>query len=32
MKMAKKMLQYQGPYVWNKLPEAVINSQNLFTF
>ncbi len=28
----KKMLQYQGPYIWNKLPEAVKNSQNLFTF
>ncbi len=32
MKIAKKMLQYQGPYIWNKLPEAVINSQNVFTF
>ncbi len=27
----KRMLQYQGPYIWNKLPEAVINSQNAFT-
>ncbi len=27
----KIMLQYQGPYIWNKLPEAVINSQNVFT-
>ncbi len=28
----KKMLQYQGPYIWNKLPEAVINSESVFTF
>jgi hypothetical protein len=28
----KKMLRYQGPYVWNKLPEAITNSQSLFTF
>ncbi len=31
IKMAKKMLQYQGPYIWNILPEAVINSENVLT-
>ncbi len=28
----KKMLQYQGPYIWNKLPEAVIISQSICIF
>ncbi len=28
----KNMLQYQGPYIWNNFSEAVINSQNVFTF
>ncbi len=27
-----EILQYQGSHVWNKVPEAIANSQNLFIF